>query len=170
MTAVHATLVRLFGHGVLISGEPGTGKSELALGLLDRGHQLVVDDAVHIESRGGHLVGRPPHPGPARLHVHGIGLLDINGLFGPQALAPHAPIVLDLHLDPRSPPPTARELLDGRWDEIELHGHPLPRLTLDPRPHRDLPLLLETVMRRHLQGRGERTLHRASQNPANGRP
>jgi HPr kinase/phosphorylase len=54
----HGTLVEVFGIGVLIQGDSAVGKSEAALGLIERGHRLVSDDVVRVKKKeGGHLEG-----------------------------------------------------------------------------------------------------------------
>ncbi|HYL79251.1 MAG TPA: hypothetical protein VEU07_00475, partial [Candidatus Acidoferrum sp.] len=63
-TTLHGDLVDVYGIGVLLLGESGTGKSECALDLVTRGHRLVADDVVEVAKDGERiLVGR----GPARI-------------------------------------------------------------------------------------------------------
>lgn len=72
MTARNATCVAIEGRGVLIEGPPGSGKSGLALALIDRGARLVGDDGVMLEAEGTKLLARP--------HPHTRGLLEIRNL------------------------------------------------------------------------------------------
>ena len=76
MIAHQATCVAIAGRGLLIEGPPGSGKSSLALALIDRGAVLVGDDSLLLEARqGGELVARP-HPQTAGLlEVRNLGLL-----------------------------------------------------------------------------------------------
>lgn len=94
--ALQATCVAVGGRGVLIEGAPGTGKSSLALALIDRGAVLVGDDGVLVETEVGRVVASP-HPNIAgKLEVRGVGLIDL-----PVAAA--VPIALVIHLDEDAP-------------------------------------------------------------------
>lgn len=146
---VHGTLMAVQGHGLLITGDPGVGKSELALGLLDRGHQLVADDAPLLEVRSGRLIGHPSPDFIGLLHIQGIGLLDIRRTHGDPGICPEIALGLILHLDRKAVPLAGEELLMGRWDRPALAGITLPRMTLPSPGERNLPLLVETLVRHH---------------------
>lgn len=75
MTLVHATCVSLGGAGVLLRGPSGSGKSDLALRLIDGGAVLVADDQVSLEVRDGGLFARPPATIPGKLEVRGVGIV-----------------------------------------------------------------------------------------------
>lgn len=80
---------------MLIEGEPGSGKSSLALALIDRGATLVGDDGVLLEARDGHLWAAPPPAIAALLEIRNIGLATLP--------AAPAPLALVLRLDPEAP-------------------------------------------------------------------
>ena len=69
-------------HGVLILGDSGIGKSETAIELIKRGHRLVADDAVEIKRIGGTLFGTAPELIRNYLEVRGVGVIDVQKLFG----------------------------------------------------------------------------------------
>lgn len=74
--AVQLTCVAIGGRGLLIAGAPGTGKSSLALALIDRGAVLVGDDGVMMEAREGRLIAAA-HPNTVgKLEVRNLGILD----------------------------------------------------------------------------------------------
>lgn len=74
--AVQAACVRWLGHGLLLRGPPGTGKSDLLLRLLEAGADLVADDLVRLEPCAGCLVARPvAHPGLVELRGQGLARL-----------------------------------------------------------------------------------------------
>ena len=75
MTRVHATCVALNGRAVLLLGAPGSGKSDLALRLIDRGWQLVADDQVELTRRGDTLYAASPPTIAGRIEVRGVGIL-----------------------------------------------------------------------------------------------
>lgn len=71
---LHATCVSLKGKGVLICGNPGSGKSSLALQLMDRGALLVADDQTFLSQEGEVLIAHAPPSLKGRLEVRGVGL------------------------------------------------------------------------------------------------
>ncbi|MEN9719211.1 MAG: hypothetical protein RIQ99_2089 [Pseudomonadota bacterium] len=76
MTALHqASCVAIGGRAVLIEGPPGSGKSSLALALIDRGAVLVGDDGVLLEPRAGHLYANPAPTIAGLIEVRNVGLL-----------------------------------------------------------------------------------------------
>ena len=77
MVLVHATTVLVDGVGVLIRGPSGSGKSDLALRLIDAGAQLVADDQTALEVRGGSLVASAPRSIAGRLEVRGLGIVTL---------------------------------------------------------------------------------------------
>ena len=119
---LHATTVAIDGRAVLIEGPSGSGKSDLALRLIDRGARLVADDCTLVlrTPAGAALVARSPGAFEGRIEVRGIGI----------AALPHvdeAPVALLVRLDPEPPrlPERRRRMIAG----IEVRV-----IVLDPRP------------------------------------
>ncbi len=82
-TTVHGVLVEVYGMGILImGGKSGVGKSETALELIKRGHRLVADDVVEIKQVENRLSGEAPDVIRHFMEVRGIGILDIERLYG----------------------------------------------------------------------------------------
>ncbi|HEX7319736.1 MAG TPA: HPr(Ser) kinase/phosphatase [bacterium] len=82
---MHGTLVDVYGVGVLFTGKAGTGKSECALDLIERGHRLVADDLIRIVRRGKLLIGSGAEKSERLKHhleIRGVGLVDIYRIFG----------------------------------------------------------------------------------------
>lgn len=77
---LHATTVALDGRAVLISGPSGSGKSDLALRLLDRGFALVSDDQTVLRNDNGRLVASAPATIRGKLEVRGIGIVEMAAL------------------------------------------------------------------------------------------
>ncbi|MBF0356639.1 MAG: HPr kinase/phosphatase C-terminal domain-containing protein [Alphaproteobacteria bacterium] len=75
MTLVHATAVALDGQGVLLLGPSGSGKSDLALRLIDAGALLISDDQVEVSKQGDLVVAAPPAPIAGLIEARGIGLV-----------------------------------------------------------------------------------------------
>lgn len=95
----NVTAVAIGGRALLIEGAPGSGKSSLALALIDRGAVLIGDDAVEIASEDGHPWAAPPPGTAGMLHVNNVGIVDLSTSSAPVALvltldaaAPHFPL------------------------------------------------------------------------------
>lgn len=96
---VHGSLVEIYGLGVLIIGEPGTGKSELTLDLIERGHRMVSDDVVIVKKRWENRVfGASPPASQFVLEIRALGMIDVMRLFGLQAVKLETQIDLVVNL------------------------------------------------------------------------
>lgn len=119
MTPHQATVVAIAGRGVMIEGDPGAGKSSLALALIDRGARLVGDDSVMLEVADGRLLAHPHPATRGLLEVRNLGLLPVEPIAG-------VPIALVVRLDRDAP----------RYCEVaeEVHrgGAVLPMVPLSP--------------------------------------
>jgi hypothetical protein len=94
--AHQATCIAIGGRALLIEGAPGSGKSSLALALIDRGGVLVGDDGVLLAAQGDRLVARP--------HPRTRGLLEVRNLgLVPFPVCEVAPVALVVLLDPQAP-------------------------------------------------------------------
>jgi len=141
---IPGTLVEVLRSGVLLTGDSGVGKTDLVLSLLDRGHYLIVDDAVALEQHQGRLWGRAPEPLRGLLAVRGLGVLDAATLFGPAQLKDTTAIDLVIELDSGPPGP---DPLAVQQDSVAIMGVAIPRLRLPLGRHRDRPLLVELAVR-----------------------
>jgi len=74
---VHATAVAIRGKGILLRGRSGSGKSDLALRLIDGGAKLIADDVVELEKRGARLEARAPTRLRGRIEVRGVGIVAV---------------------------------------------------------------------------------------------
>ncbi len=98
--SLHGTLVDISGIGVLIRGKSGLGKSEVALELVRRGHQLVADDRVDVYQREpGVIIGEAPELLRKYLEIRGIGIVNIVKLFGAKAFKENKKIMLVIDLE-----------------------------------------------------------------------
>nr|MBP3598783.1 HPr(Ser) kinase/phosphatase [Eubacterium sp.] len=85
--SIHGVLVDIYGEGVLITGESGIGKSEVALELIHRGHRLVSDDVVEIKKVSDEtLIGTAPDITRHFIELRGIGIVDAKALFGVESV------------------------------------------------------------------------------------
>ncbi|MDR2858482.1 MAG: HPr kinase/phosphatase C-terminal domain-containing protein [Novosphingobium sp.] len=114
-----ATCVAIGTRALLIEGAPGSGKSSLALALIDRGAVLVGDDSVMLEARGGRLIALPHPETRGLLEVRNLGLL-------PFPLRDEAAVALVLALDPDAP------RYPDQAEAVRRAGIALPLLRLRP--------------------------------------
>src|SRR5690554_1846873 len=104
----HGVMVCIDDQGVLITGEPGIGKSSLALELVSRGHQLVADDVIEVSSSDNQLFGHCPSMLKGLLNSRELGTVNIEQLFGMQAIIESAPLLYVVELS-TSPLPSQLE-------------------------------------------------------------
>lgn len=103
---MHGSLVNVYGVGLLITGRSGIGKSEIALDLIERGHQLVADDVVNIIRKGNNfLMGSGSEMLQHHMEVRGLGIIDIRSIFGIRSIRKQKRIQVEVHLED--------------WDETE---------------------------------------------------
>lgn len=114
---VHATCIAIGGRGLLLLGHSGTGKSDLALRLIDRGARLVSDDYTLVATEDGRLTGRAPPAIAGKIEVRGVGLVTIEPV-------QDVPICLLVDLD-RLP-----ERLPERSERASVAGVDLPVIGL----------------------------------------
>lgn len=98
--SIHGVLVDIFGEGVLITGESGIGKSEVAIELMHRGHRLVSDDVVEIKKVSDEtLIGSAPDITRHFIELRGIGIIDAKTLFGVESVKNTQAIDLVIRLE-----------------------------------------------------------------------
>ncbi len=98
-TTIHGTLVDVYGIGLLFTGRPGIGKSEVSLDLVERGHRLVADDIVHVLRKlRGTVVGTSNDMTRSMLEIRGIGIVDVEQMFGIRAVRLQKRIEIEVQL------------------------------------------------------------------------
>ncbi len=95
---IHGTLMSIYGIGVLITGDSGTGKSEAAMELLKQGHMFIGDDALEVYNYGQSIYGRPSDIAKQFIEVRGLGILDVSRMFGWQKTLHESQIDMIVHL------------------------------------------------------------------------
>jgi HPr kinase/phosphorylase len=146
----HGVLLDLYGLGVLIEGKSGVGKSECALDLIMRGHQLVADDIVEVRRRRpGQLVGSTPDLLREHMEIRGLGILNIRELFGVSAVSGPKQIGLNIRLE-RWKEASEVDRLGLEERALDILGVAVPYFILPVSPGRNLSTLVETAVRVHL--------------------
>lgn len=151
----HATLVEVFGLGVLIRGDSSVGKSEAALGLIERGHRLVADDLVFIRRlEGEYLEGHGADLSNYHMEVRGVGIINVAHLYGVVCICDRKRISLVVDLENWEDGKNYTRL-GLEEDYTKILGVKVPCHTLPVKPGRDVVLILETLALNHrLKKRG----------------
>lgn len=145
-TLIHGVFMDVLGLGVLITGESGLGKSELALELISRGHGLVADDAVEVSRTAPNFIeGQCPALLQNLLEVRGLGLLDIRTIFGETSVRRKMKIKLIVHLVRLSNENFERLPTQNEYEEIL--GLPIRKVMLQVAAGRNLAVLVEAAVR-----------------------
>lgn len=146
-TCQHGVLVDVYGIGVLLTGDSGVGKSEAALELIKRGHQLVADDVVDIcrvaEDR---LVGESPETVRYFMEIRGIGIIDIRAMYGISAVMRSKNIDMVIHLE-RWENGKEYDRLGLQEDTIKILNVELPYQVMPVKPGRNLAVVIEVAAR-----------------------
>jgi HPr kinase/phosphorylase len=142
---LHATLVDVFGIGVLLMGKSGVGKSETALELVERGHRLVADDMVIVRKVDESLLmGAGAELLKHHIEIRGIGIINVREIFGIRSVRNRKRIELAATLE---------EWQSGKeYDRLGLDENTfsvmdieVPFITIPVRPGRNIPVIIETA-------------------------
>jgi HPr kinase/phosphorylase len=152
-TTLHGTLLEVYSIGVLIMGEAGSGKSELALELVTRGHRLIADDAPEFTQIAPDIIdGTCPELLRDLLEVRGLGVLDMRAMYGHTAVKRNKYLRLIIELMPfesyaASDPMQRLTGIAGVRRVLEVD---VPLITLPVAPGRNLAVLVEAAVRQHI--------------------
>lgn len=142
---IHGCLVDIYGTGVFIRGESGIGKSETTLELIRRGHRLIADDAVEIhKASDATLFGKAPKNIKNFIELRGVGIVNIERLFGVQAILETQRIDMSITLEEWNKETQYDRLgLDQHY--IEILGNKISNYVIPVRPGRNLAIIFETA-------------------------
>lgn len=149
---LHGVFMEVHSIGVLITGSPGSGKSELALELITRGHRLVADDAPEFTLVAPEVIdGGCPEILRDLLEVRGLGVLNVREMFGHTAVKQSKYLRLIVHLRPAgNEPEDAMVRLTGDIGVREVLDVKVPQITIPVAPGRNLAVLVEAAVRSHM--------------------
>lgn len=147
---VHGTLVDVYGVGLLYTGKSGVGKSECALDLVERGHRLVADDVIKITRKSSNfIVGTSSELLGQHMEVRGIGIIDIEALFGIRAIRVQKRIEVEVRLQ--------------SWEETEHYerlgieekyttilGVEIPMIVIPISPGKNITVISEVIAMNHM--------------------
>jgi HPr kinase/phosphorylase len=149
-TTLHGVFMEIFTIGVLITGSAGSGKSELALELLNRGHRLIADDAPEFTQISPEIIeGACPEALQDCLEVRGLGVLNVRHMFGDAAVKASKYLRLIVHLEiPGSAGGTPNnDRLRGDTRSKSVLDLDIPCITLPVMAGRNLAVMTEAAVR-----------------------
>ena len=146
---LHGVFMDVFSLGVLLAGSSGIGKSEIALGLISRGHRLIADDAVTFTITDKHnLIGTCPELLQDFLEVRGLGILNVRAMYGENAIKKSMPLQLIVNLiDVEDNIFKESDRLIGIHDQRKIIGSDITEVTIPVGPGRNLSVLIEAAVR-----------------------
>lgn len=142
---VQGTMVDIMGIGVLLEGAPGVGKSETALGLIERGHSLVADDITILQRESaGRLIGQAVDLTRYHMEIRGLGIVHVPSLFGVASIRGEMRLDLIVHL--HRPDPDIEDDRTGLAGQTrEVLGVEVPVITLPVAAGRDMAQVVEVA-------------------------
>jgi HPr kinase/phosphorylase len=147
---VHGTLVDVYGVGLLYTGKSGIGKSEVALDLVERGHRLVADDVVKVTrmapdviiGSGSELLGH-------HMEIRGVGIIDVEELFGIRAIRLQKRIEVEVNLTLWSETAEYERLgIEDRMTTII--GVQIPLVKVPISPGKNITVISEVIAMNHM--------------------
>jgi HPr kinase/phosphorylase len=149
---MHGVFMEIYSVGVLITGDSGLGKSELALELISRGHRLVADDAPEFTQIAPDVLdGTCPELLQDLLEVRGLGVMNIRQMFGDTAVKKNKYLRLIVNLV-RAPEPSTEAMarITGESKARQVLDLEVPVIELPVAAGRNLAVLTEAAVRLHL--------------------
>ena len=150
-TTLHGSLADVYGVGLLFVGRSGIGKSECVLDLVERGHRLVADDVVQVTRRGTDiLIGRGHELAGHHMEIRGIGLIDVQALFGVRAVRQQKRIEVVVQLEDWETARDDTERTGLAHQTTEVLGVHIPKVVVPLNPGKNITVVSEVVAMMHL--------------------
>ena len=147
---IHGGLLSIYGKGVLIRGESGMGKSEIALELIKRGHLLVAYDRVDCYRIHNKIVGKAPELLREMLEIRGIGVINVSRMFGVSSVLPKAEINFQVNLEPwKADQDYDRVGIEEKKHENIL-GIDIPKIVVPVREGRSMAVIIESAVTNYM--------------------
>jgi len=141
---MHATLVEVNGVGILLTGKSGIGKSECALELIERGHIFICDDITRVILDDTTLVGMPQKEDESFMEVRGVGIIDVERMFGIQSVKKKTFINIQVELVLWNENMDYERIgIDGKT--TEMLGVNIPLVNIPVSPGKNVAVIIEVI-------------------------
>ena len=141
----HGVLVEVYGEGILLLGDSGIGKSELAIELVKRGHRLVADDAVELRKVSNRqIMGTAPENIRHFIELRGVGIINVSRVYGAGAVKVTETVDLVVQLEPWDPKKNYQRT-GIETEYYDILGVRIPSTEIPVSPGRNLAVVLETA-------------------------
>ena len=148
-TSLHGVLLNVLGTGVLITGESGMGKSEITLELIQKGHILIADDRVDVSRVHRKLIGSAPELLKGMLEIRGIGVIDVEKMFGVSAVLNKTEIKLVISLEKFDPKADYDRVGIENDKYLKILDVDVPMVVLPVKEGRSMGVLVESTVRNY---------------------
>ncbi len=146
--SIHGVMMNIYGIGVLITGRSGIGKSELALDLIKKGHILVADDVVDVINLHNEIYGQAPEVLKGMLEIRGLGVVDVELLFGGEVLLDRSELSLVINLEKFED--TDFNRVEGVDQTIDILGKQIPWIQIPVSEGRPLSAIIEASVTNYI--------------------
>ncbi len=147
---ISGELLIVYGKGILLTGESGMGKSETALELIREGQVLVSDDRVDVQKIHNAVIGHAPEMLKGMMEIRGIGIVDVERMYGANCLADKAAVDLLIHLTPYDTSKEYERIGDEFPHFTNILGINVPTVELPVSPGRSISSLVEASVMNYL--------------------
>lgn len=144
--SLHGVLMSVYGIGVLITGESGMGKSEIALELIKRGHVLIADDRVDVKRIHNVIKGHSPELLAGMLEIRGIGIIDVAKMFGASTLLKQFNVGLNIKLEKYNDKAEYMRVGNEDTKYTNILGLDIPMITLPVQEGRSMAVIVESAV------------------------
>ena len=139
-------LMSVYGKGVLLLGESGMGKSEIAMELIRDGQVLIADDRVDVQRIHNRIIGHAPSLLKGMLELRGIGIVDVARMYGINSLADSHDVDMVIRLVPFNPDAEYERLGEVVEQYTDVLGVEIPTIILPVSPGRSMYMLIEAAV------------------------
>lgn len=150
MKTMHGVFLQIYGKGVLLTGESGMGKSEIALELIKKGHLLVADDRVDCAVIHKQIIGQAPEILKQMLEIRGVGIINVSKMFGVASVLDKASVDLNIHIEPWEPDKQYDRLGIEEKKYTDILGVQIPKLVIPVKEGRSMGVIIESAVTNYL--------------------
>jgi HPr kinase/phosphorylase len=143
---IHGVLMSVYGKGVLITGESGMGKSELGLELIRKGHVLIADDRVDVRRIHNTIYGSAPDLLKGYLELRGIGIIDVERMFGASSMLDTMRIDFVVYLEKWQDGKAYKRVSMDFQYSMPILGIEIPKMVFPVKEGRNLSVLIEAAV------------------------